>query len=39
MVSYYIDKASSVVATDIFNSQIEIMNTRFKQYPYFVQKI
>lgn len=38
MVSYYIDKASSVVATDIFDSQIEIMNTKFKQYPYFVAK-
>ena len=35
MVSYYIDKATQVVATDIFDSQIEIMNAKFGQYSFF----
>jgi len=35
MVSYYIDQAEMVVATDIFQNQIDYMNNRFEKYEYF----
>lgn len=35
MVSYYIDRAEKVVATDIFQEQVDYMNQKFSQYSYF----
>lgn len=35
MVSYYIDEADKVVATDIFQEQIDFMKMRFSDYPGF----
>lgn len=35
MVSYYIDKCERVVATDIFQSQVEYMNKYYGNYPNF----
>lgn len=35
MVEYYIDSVEEAVATDIFHSQVNFMNQRFKEYPYF----
>lgn len=38
MVEYYIEFTESVVATDIFQHQVNHMNSRFKDYPGFVAK-
>lgn len=35
MVLYYIDQVEKAVATDIFQDQVDFMNNRFSQYPYF----
>lgn len=35
MVSYYINRASKVTATDIFESQVEYMNEQFKDHQNF----
>lgn len=35
MVRYYIDKCEIVVATDIFQNQVDYMNERFESYPNF----
>lgn len=35
MVAFYIDKCEEVVATDIFQSQVDYMNERFKGYSNF----
>ena len=35
MVNFYIDKCEKVVATDIFQSQVDYMNERFKNYSNF----
>lgn len=35
MVGYYIDQCEKVIATDIFQNQVDYMNERFKDYPNF----
>jgi len=35
MAEYYIDSVKKVVATDIFQNQVDFMNQKFKNYPYF----
>lgn len=35
MVSYYLPRAEKVVATDIFQNQVDYMNKHFKNYPAF----
>lgn len=35
MVQFYIDKCERIVATDIFQSQVDYMNMRFEGYPNF----
>lgn len=39
MVSYYISSAERVVATDIFQHQVDYMNQRFKAFPYFTAEL
>ena len=34
-ISFYIDKAERVVATELFENQVNIMNKRFENYQYF----
>lgn len=34
-ISFYVERAERVVATELFENQIDIMNERFKLYPYF----
>ena len=35
MVDFYIREVEKVTATDIFQEQVDFMNKRFEQYPYF----
>ena len=34
-ISFYVERTERVVATELFENQIDIMNERFKRYPYF----
>lgn len=34
-ISFYIKNAERVIATELFDNQIDIMNKRFQKYPYF----
>ncbi len=39
MVTYYINDAEKVLATDIFQKQVDFMNDKFSKYPYFEAKV
>ncbi|MGN0366668.1 MAG: class I SAM-dependent methyltransferase [Suilimivivens sp.] len=34
-ISFYIEKVDRVIATELFDNQVDIMNKRFKEFPYF----
>lgn len=34
-ISFYVERAERIIATELFGNQIDIMNERFKQYSYF----